>query len=50
MSKIIKSPEAEADLIEIWRFIAADRSTKATELLRQIDRKLKMLADNPNIG
>lgn len=50
MSVIIKAPAAQADLIEIWRFIGVNNPGSATELIRKIERKLKILAENPSIG
>jgi toxin ParE1/3/4 len=50
MAIILKKPLAEADLLDIWNFIANDNPEKADSLLERIDRKIKTLAENPDIG
>jgi toxin ParE1/3/4 len=41
---------AEADLVEIWQFIAEDSVSKADSLLASLDDKAATLARNPEIG
>jgi toxin ParE1/3/4 len=50
MAIILKKPLAEADLLEIWNFIANDSFEKADRLLYKIDSQLKILASNPGMG
>lgn len=50
MAIILKKPLAEADLLDIWNFIANDRWEKADRLLEKIDSQLKILASNPGMG
>lgn len=52
MGQVIKSPEAQADLAEIWLYIAIaqDNQAAADEVLENINRKLLLLSDSPFIG
>ena len=50
MSRILRRPRAEADLIEIWNYIAQDSPTRADKLLDEIDEKSQTLAQSPFIG
>ena len=50
MAKILRRPQAEADLIEIWIYIAQDSPTRADKLLDEIDEKSQTLAQSPLIG
>jgi toxin ParE1/3/4 len=50
VSRILRKPQAEADLIEIWNNIAQDSPTRADKLLDEIDEKSQMLALSPFVG
>jgi toxin ParE1/3/4 len=50
VAKVQRKPQAEADLIEIWIYIAQDSPTSADKLLDEIDEKSQMLAASPFIG
>ncbi|MHC5763940.1 type II toxin-antitoxin system RelE/ParE family toxin [Nostoc sp.] len=50
MATILIKPLAQADLLDIWNFIASDSFDKADQLLKKIDSQLKMLASNPGMG
>jgi toxin ParE1/3/4 len=50
VSKVLRKPQAEADLIEIWTYIAQDSLTRADKLLDEIDEKSQILAHSPLIG
>ncbi|MBF2008653.1 type II toxin-antitoxin system RelE/ParE family toxin [Chlorogloeopsis fritschii PCC 9212] len=50
MPIILKKPLAEADLLEIWNFIANDSFEKADRFLQKIENQLKILASNPGMG
>ena len=45
-----KSPQAEADLTSIWRFIAEDSANAADALLDRIEEAFDMLARMPLAG
>jgi len=47
---VTRSPRARLDLIEIWHYIAADNEPAASDMLRRIDRAVRVLADRPNAG
>lgn len=50
MLKIIKSPEAENDLNEIWWYIAQDSLDNADKLLDEIEETSRKLAQFANMG
>ena len=50
MPRLLRSPHARADLIEIWRYVAADSSGAADRLLDEIEQKLEMLSASPRLG
>ncbi len=50
MATILIKPLAQADLLDIWNFIASDSFDKADQLLKKIDSQLKVLASNPGMG
>ena len=51
MPVVIKAPAAQSDLDEIWLYVAmASSQTRATRLLRSIEEKLGLLAENPLMG
>lgn len=50
MGQVIISPEAEADLLEIWDYIAQSNEVAADRLLDSIDQKLTLLSDSPYVG
>ena len=50
MPRILKRPRAEADITEIWEFIAEDSEARADAFIDQLDRKLRTLAKRPNMG
>ena len=49
-NRIIRTPRAKLDLIEIWEFIAEDSESAADRLLDRLDQVLAMLRDNPLAG
>jgi toxin ParE1/3/4 len=49
-NKFIRKPLAQADLIEIWKFIAKDNEKSADKFLDKIETTLFMLQDNPCAG
>jgi len=50
MLRILKSPEAENDLDEIWLYIAQDNPYYADKLLDEIEETSRKLARFPNMG
>jgi toxin ParE1/3/4 len=50
MRRILRTVEAEEDLIGIWFHIAKDNPEAADSILRRIENKVVMLAGNPKIG
>jgi toxin ParE1/3/4 len=50
MPEIIKLARARADLVEIWDYIADDSETQADAFIDNIDRRLRLLAEKPNLG
>ena len=50
MLRILRSPEAENDLDEIWLYIAKDNPYYADKLLDEIEETSQKLAQFPNMG
>jgi toxin ParE1/3/4 len=50
MKQVFKRPLADADLDEIWDYIAADSPERAVNFLRKLYAKMQSLATSPNIG
>ncbi len=50
MARIVRSPRAAEDLIELWNWIAVDDPVAADRMLDLIQQKLDMLAANPALG
>ncbi len=50
MAELFLSRRAEAELRQIWRYIAAENPGAADRLLLKIDDKLQILRDFPKIG
>jgi toxin ParE1/3/4 len=50
MAEIIKLSRATDDLAEIWDYIADDSETQADLFIDTIDQKLRLLAEQPNLG
>ncbi|MBB3059436.1 type II toxin-antitoxin system RelE/ParE family toxin [Microbulbifer rhizosphaerae] len=44
------SPEAEADLLDIWLYIAKDQPTNADRFLDRLQEKALKLAEFPDMG
>jgi toxin ParE1/3/4 len=49
-NRILRSPLARLDLIDIWQFIADDSEKAADGFLDKIEQALAMLRDNPLAG
>jgi toxin ParE1/3/4 len=50
MPRIVRSPQAKRDIIQIWVSIAQDNTEAADRLISVFNEKLRLLADWPNAG
>ena len=50
MAELFFSRRAEADVREIWRYIATDNPAAADRILLRIEEKLQILRNFPEIG
>lgn len=52
MPRLIRTPQANEDLLEIWDYIAVRQQQPAMgdHVLRELDKVAQMLAENPLIG
>jgi toxin ParE1/3/4 len=50
MARFTRRPRAEADLLEIWLYVAQDSVSAADRLLDRIEAQCRLLADNPRLG
>jgi len=50
MAVVARTLQAEADLIQIWLYIAGDNPEAADALLDRIDQQFELLAANPSMG
>jgi toxin ParE1/3/4 len=50
MQSVIKSPEAEEDLIDIWLYIAGDSPANADRFLDRLEGMAQKLAHMPGMG
>ena len=50
MSNLITSPEAEADLLEIWLYIAQDSPVNADRFLDKLEDKALRLCEYSDMG
>ena len=50
MARIVRSPLAAEDLIELWAWIAVDDPSAADRMLDLIEAKLRLLAASPALG
>ena len=50
MARVRLSKLVEDDLVEIWKFIADDHPSAATETVELIESKFHLLAKQPEIG
>jgi plasmid stabilization system protein ParE len=50
MTRIIRSPQAQRDVVQIWAHIAADNMRAADKLIDTFDQKLNILKDFPGMG
>ena len=50
MTSITRRPQAEADILEIWDFIAEDSLAEADRWVDRLDEKLELWATQPMMG
>ncbi len=50
MARITRSPDAEADLLEIWANIANDKPSAADRFLDTLEQRIELLSRHPRIG
>lgn len=50
MARVVKAPEAELDLFEIWAYIADDSFEAADRVADQLDEVFQLLATQPEMG
>ncbi len=50
MAVVARTLQAEADLIQIWLYIAGDNPEAADALLDRINQQFELLAANPYMG
>jgi toxin ParE1/3/4 len=50
MARYTKRPKAEADLLEIWLYVAQESPRAADRLLDRIEARCRLLANNPRLG
>ncbi|MDR3566478.1 MAG: type II toxin-antitoxin system RelE/ParE family toxin [Syntrophobacteraceae bacterium] len=50
MARILKRPQAQTDLDEIWLYIAQENPEKADAFLDEIEKRCRALAQSPFIG
>lgn len=50
MGRIIQSPEAQEDLIEIWLYISQNNQAAADQLINAVNEKLILLSESPQMG
>lgn len=48
--RVLRSPAAERDLINIWTYIATDNPNAADRLLDAIGDRIAQLLDHPRLG
>ena len=50
MARVTRRPAAEADILEIWAYIAEDSIVEADRWVDRLDAKLKLWATQPMMG
>ena len=48
--RLVRTPQAEQDLIEIWQYIARENEAAANRVLDQLERKSRLVAERPYLG
>jgi toxin ParE1/3/4 len=50
MARVLRRPQAAADILEIWDFIAEDSTSEADRWIDRLDEKLTLWATQPLLG
>ncbi len=50
MGRVTRRPQAAADILEIWDYIAEDDVTAADRWVDRLDETFKLLATQPSMG
>jgi toxin ParE1/3/4 len=50
MARVTRRPEAEADILEIWMYIADDSVVEADRWIDRLDESLALWATQPKMG
>ncbi|AGX86815.1 type II toxin-antitoxin system RelE/ParE family toxin [Candidatus Symbiobacter mobilis] len=50
MARVTRRPEAEADILEIWLYIADDSVVEADRWIDRLDERLALWATQPKMG
>ena len=50
MARVTRRPQAEADILEIWDYIAEDSIVEADRWMDRLDEKLSLWATQPMMG
>ena len=50
MPIVLRTAQAQEDLVEIWVFIAEDNPSAADRFIETIDQKCRLLAGSPELG
>jgi plasmid stabilization system protein ParE len=50
MLALFKAPKAEADLIDIWLYVAEDQPVNADRLLDRLNEAAMLIAETPSMG
>ena len=50
MLELIKSPQSESDLIDIWLYVVEDQPVNADRLLDRLNEAVLRLAEMPGMG
>lgn len=50
LSRVVRSPAARQDLVEVWTYVAGVDPAAADRLLDRLLAKLEMLAGSPGVG
>lgn len=48
--RIVRTPQSQLDLSDVWSYIAADNRDAADGLIRRISEMFDRLAENPDLG
>ena len=48
--KLVVSPEARSDLVDIWRFLSSRNARATGRIMRDITESFKLLVDYPESG